>query len=368
MGFIMNRKELLQKFKGKSVVDLPTPSIVADIDAIDMNLKKMDDFFVASNCKLRPHFKSHKCVTLAKRQMSYPNTIGITCAKLSEAEQLVAGGVTDVLIANQVIGSDKTKRIAEMNRQATVRVAVDSQLGIEQLGYAAQKAGVIIGVLVEVDIGMNRCGVQPGKPAVDLAEIISTKEGLRFDGLQSYEGHIITLPDYDERKRRVEDDMQPLLETRKLLEQKGYSVIISSGGTGSFDITGKIEGIDEMQVGSYALMDSAYKTIRPEFFNARYILATVISKRGDIISTDVGLKGMGNEYGVPKVVDFPGAKNLYVAEEHSVFKNIDVNIGNKIKIIPPHGCTTNNLYPFMWISKNGIIEDIWAVEGRGCIE
>lgn len=368
MEFVMNREKLLKEFEGKPVNELLTPSIVADIDAIDANLAKMNGFLAGSGCKLRPHFKSHKCVTLAKRQMSQSNSAGITCAKLSEAEQLVSGGIKEVLIANQVIGLDKTARIAEMNRKANVSVAVDSKLGIEQLSSAALKAGVSIGVFIEIDIGMNRGGVQPGKPVADLAEIISATKSLRLDGLQSYEGHIVTLPDYDERKKRVEEDMRPLLETKANLEQKGFSVIISSGGTGTYDITGSLEGIDELQCGSYVLMDSAYKTIRPEFLNARYILATVISKRGDVISTDVGLKGMGAEYGTPVVVGYPDAENLYIAEEQSVFKNIDVHIGDKIKIIPPHGCTTNNLYSNMWITRNDIVEDVWAIEGRGCLE
>ncbi|MCK5104348.1 MAG: alanine racemase, partial [Cyclobacteriaceae bacterium] len=314
------------------------------------------------------HFKSHKCVSLARLQMTYSNTIGITCAKVSEAEQLVSGGIKDILIANQVIGIDKVRRIALMNRKATVRVAVDSVKGIEQLGNAAQDIGVEIGTLIEVDIGMNRGGIKPGKPVVDLVEIISAIKGLRFDGLQSYEGHIVTLPDYNERKKRVEKDMLPLLETRTFLEDKGFSVFISSGGTGTYDITGNMEGIDELQCGSYTLMDSVYKRIRPEFFNARYILTTVISKRDDIISTDVGLKGMGAEYGMPTVIGFPEAEMLYVAEEHTVIKNIDVNIGDKIRMIPPHGCTTNNLYSQMWISQNNIIEDVWPIEGRGCLE
>jgi D-serine deaminase-like pyridoxal phosphate-dependent protein len=115
-------------------------------------------------------------------------------------------------------------------------------------------------------------------------------------------------------------------------------------------------------------MDTAYKMIRPEYLNARYILATVLSKRGNVITTDAGLKGMGAEYGKPLVIGHPEAENFYIAEEHSVFKNMYVNIGDKIGIIPPHGCTTNNLYPRMWITQNNVIRDVWAIEGRGCLE
>ncbi|MCK5457620.1 MAG: alanine racemase, partial [Melioribacteraceae bacterium] len=245
--------EIKEKMIGKQIENISTPAIVADYDDIIFNLSKMDEYFNNKKCKLRPHFKSHKCITIAKLQMEYKNTVGITCAKLSEAEQLVNGGVKDILIANQVIGLDKVKRVALLNKNATVRVAVDSIEGIIQLSTAAQEIGVEIGVLIEVDIGMNRGGVQPGKPVLELAEIISKKSGLRFDGLQSYEGHIVTLPNYDERKQRVELEMKPLIETRKTLEQNGYSLFVSSGGTGTYDITGNIDGIDELQCGSYAL-------------------------------------------------------------------------------------------------------------------
>ncbi len=353
---------------GRKVGQLPTPVIVADIEALRFNLEKLSAYFKEKHCKLRPHFKSHKCVTLARMQMEYGNATGITCAKLSEAEQLVSGGIRDVLIANQVIGMDKVRRIAGMNLRATVRVAVDSLTGIRQLSKAAEEKGVTIGVLVEVDIGMNRGGVLPGEPVVKLAEVIADTPGLRFDGLQSYEGHIVVLEDYDERKRRVKQDMAPLIETRRMLESLGYTVFISSGGTGTYDITGNIEGIDELQCGSYALMDAAYKKIRPEFKNARYILSTVISKRGNTVTADVGLKGMGAEYAMPEVTGHPEARVLYVAEEHTVIENMDVEVGEKIRLIPPHGCTTNNLYERMWITKNNIIEDAWPLEGRGCLE
>ncbi len=368
MEFIKQRETLLQAFKGRPVTELPTPCIVADIAAIDANLAKMDSYFAGRESKLRPHFKSHKCVTLAKRQMSRPNTVGITCAKLSEAEQLVRGGVSDVLIANQVVGRDKTARIAEMNRKAIVRVAVDSALGIEQLGLAAQEAGVTIGVFIEIDIGMNRGGVQPGKPSIDLAGIISRTPGIRFDGIQSYEGHIVTLEDYDERKRRVEQDLKPVIETKKLLEQKGFRIIVSSGGTGTYDITGNMEGIDELQCGSYVLMDSFYKKIRPEFENARYVLATVISDQKESKTLDVGLKGVGAEYGTPEITGYPGISSAGFAEEHLLIGKLNASIGDKVRLIPPHGCTTNNLYDKMWITRNDIIEDVWAIEGRGCLE
>jgi D-serine deaminase-like pyridoxal phosphate-dependent protein len=368
MEYKVNEQELLRKWFGKAVEELPTPVIVADANAINSNLTLMAEYFEDLPCKLRPHFKSHKCVTLARQQITYNNTNGITCAKVSEAEQLVSGGIQDILIANQVIGIDKNRRLALLNQKATVKVTVDSYEGIKQLGIVAKEVGVNLGVLVEVDIGMNRGGVQPGKPIKDLVEIVIRTPGLRFEGLQGYEGHLVTLKNYQERKQRVMVAMEPLLETKQVLEQEGLAACISAGGTGTYDITGKIDGIDELQCGSYALMDSFYKTIRPEFKNARYILTTVISARGGTISCDVGLKGMGSEYAMPDIVGHPEAKVLYVAEEHTVIQNIGINIGEKLRLIPPHGCTTNNLYDRMWVTRNDIIEDVWPIEGRGCLE
>jgi D-serine deaminase-like pyridoxal phosphate-dependent protein len=368
MGPLMNKLSHHRNWIGRTVEELPTPAIVADADAIQKNLTLLSEYFNDTPCQLRPHFKSHKCVKLAQQQIACDNTTGITCAKVSEAEKLVSGGIMDVLIANQVIGRDKVSRVADLNRRAMVRVAVDSPEGIEQLRVAAQEAGVTIGVLVEVDIGMNRGGAQPGKPVIDLVENIFRSPGVRFDGLQGYEGHIVTLEDYEERKQLVVQAMKPLLETRRALEKNGISMFVSAGGTGTYDITGNIEGIDELQCGSYALMDSFYKKIRSEFKNARYVIATVISTRGDTVTTDVGLKGMGAEYAMPEVMGHPKAEVLSIAEEHTVIQNIDINIGDKVRLIPPHGCTTNNLYSQMWIARNKIIEDVWPIEGRGCLE
>ncbi len=364
----MNQLPDHQKLIGRPVEDISTPAIVVDANSLENNLTFLAEYFNNLHCKLRPHFKSHKCVSLAKKQISCKSTVGITCAKVSEAEKLVSGGIKDVLIANQVIGKDKVRRIADLNRRAVVRVAVDSDVGIEQLSLAAQEAGITIGILIEVDIGMNRGGVPPGNPVMDLAEIISRTKGVRLDGLQGYEGHIVTLEDYEERKRLVTLAMEPLLETRRILERNGSSIFISAGGTGTYDITGNIEGIDELQCGSYALMDSFYKKIRPEFKNALSVITTVISVRSDTVTTDVGLKGMGCEYAMPEVIGHPDGKVVSIAEEHTVIRNIDSKVGDKLKLIPPHGCTTNNLHPRMWITRNDLIEDLWPIEGCGCLE
>jgi len=354
---------------GKPVHALTTPALVVDAEALDQNLKLMAGYFADRACKVRPHFKSHKCVTLARRQLAAGNAAGITCAKLSEAEVLVAGGVTDVLIANQVVGPEKARRLAELNRKALVRVAVDSAPNVEELGRAATAAGVTIGVLVEVDIGMKRCGVPPGPQALALARRVHETPGLRLDGVQGYEGHVVTLPDMAERRRRTLEAIEIVVGTRRALEAQGLPCpIVSSGGTGTYDITGNVAGVNEVQAGSYALMDCHYKKARPEFQCAMNILATVISSMGNKVVVDVGLKGAGSDFGPPVVAGAPQAKALGVAEEHVPIDNFSAAVGEKIRLIPSHGCTTCNLHRRMWIVRNGIIEAVWPIEGSGCLE
>lgn len=340
-----------------------------DLDLLEQNLRKLAAYFGSRSCKLRPHFKSHKCVELARRQLAAGSCTGITCAKLAEAEQLVAGGIQDVLIANQVVGADKAQRLAALNRQATVRCAVDSLFSVRQLAAAAKEAGVVIPVLMEVDIGMRRCGVAPGAPALELAKEILRFPSLRFDGIQSYEGHIVTLPDLEERTRKVQDAFAAAVETRRQLERAGIPVaIFSGGGTGTYDITGNIEGIDEIQAGSYALMDWSYAVVRPEFVVARWILATVISSHPEYSVVDVGSKGLGCEFGLPTVDGHPEAKARSLSEEHMTFDGLRANVGDKVRVIPSHGCTTHNLHRKMWVIKQNRIVDMWPIEGAGCLE
>jgi D-serine deaminase-like pyridoxal phosphate-dependent protein len=359
----------LQAYIGKSVDAVPTPALVVDVVGLEANLKLLADYFAGRPAKLRPHFKSHKCVTLARRQLAAGSAVGITCAKLAEAEVLVAGGVTDVLIANKVVTQAKARRLAALNRRATVRSAVDSPVNVAELGAAAREAGVEIGVLIEVDLGMKRSGVAPGAATLELARRVAATPGLRCDGLQGYEGHLVTLPDLDERRRKTVAAMTELVQCRELLETHGLPCrIVSGGGSGTYDITGNLAGVDEIQAGSYALMDASYHKIRPEFVCCRWVVATVISATAGRAVADVGTKGMGCDFGTPRVLEFPTAEIPYVAEEHTPLWNVSATVGQRLRLIPSHGCTTNNLHRRLWIVRDGLVEDLWPIEGSGCLE
>jgi len=358
-----------EAYVGKSIDELTTPALIVEADALEHNLRLLADYFGERHCKLRPHFKSHKCVSLAKRQIAAGNCVGITAAKLSEAEVLVAGGVDDVLIANQIVGERKAERVAALTRQATVRTVVDSELNVAQLADAARVAETEIGILVEVDIGMSRCGVAPGDATLGLARLVHTTPGVRLDGLQGFEGHIVLRDDADERRRICIESMELLVGMRAALADAGLPCpIVSGGGTGTYDVTGNVEGIDEMQAGSYALMDACYAKVRPEFRRALSVLSTVVSARSDVIVGDVGLKGIGSDFGFPLIAGHPEAEVLYVAEEHLPIRNVPAAVGDRLRVIPTHGCTTCNLHRRMWIVRDDVIEDVWPIEGSGCLE
>jgi D-serine deaminase-like pyridoxal phosphate-dependent protein len=353
--------------------EIDTPALLLDADALQANLQTMASFFASRHCKLRPHFKSHKCTTIARMQMN-AGAVGITCAKLGEAEVVADAGIHNILIANEIVGPLKIRRLTELCRRAAPMVAVDSADNVRMLSEGALSAGVSLGVLVEVDVGMGRCGVASGQPALELARQVVSSAGLRFEGLQGYEGHCVDLRDEKERIEQTRQSLELLVGARGLIERNGLPVhIVSGGGTGTYTITGDCEGVDEVQAGSYAAMDWWYGDIRPEFRQAMSVLATVISRPNPtLVIIDVGRKGIGAEWGAPRVKNVPGSQVVsYGSEEHmkiGVPEDSTLQVGDRLEIIPSHGCTTSNLYSEFIVHRNGMVTDRWPIEGRGKLQ
>jgi len=356
-----------------SFASVDTPALLLDAGALKANIQRMAGFFEGRHSKLRPHFKSHKCTAISKMQMS-AGAVGVTCAKLGEADVVADAGIRNILIANQIVGPLKIRRLVELCRSAEPMVAVDSVDNVKMLSEHASAAGVRIGVLVEVDVGMGRCGVAPGQPALDLARLVATSAGLKFEGLQGYEGHCVDLRDETERTEKTRASLKALVATRRLIESSGLRVnIVSGGGTGTYTITGDYEGVDEVQAGSYAAMDWWYGDIRPEFKQAMSILTTVISRPNPkLIVIDVGRKGVGSEMGSPRLKNMAGTQVAsFGSEEHmtiAVPADSAIRIGDKIEIIPSHGCTTSNLYSEFVVHENGVVTGKWPIEGHGKLQ
>jgi len=353
---------------GQAIEELDTPTLLLDRAASDRNLARMAGFFRDRPSKLRPHFKNHKCVTLAKRQM-LAGAVGMTCAKLGEAEVLVDNGFCDVLVANQVVGAAKVGRLVRLAKRARITVAVDHIDQVEAISRAAVAAGTVVHLLIEVDIGMGRCGLTAGDAVLELARKLQGIPGVEFGGLQAYEGHLVNVVDREQRRIQSRTAMQLAVETRRMLERSGISVSCISGcSSATYDSTGILDGVDEIQAGTYATMDRQYFRLTPEFEVALSILVHVISRPGPGKAVlDVGVKGAGAEFGVPGIRDYPDVViPFFLAEEHVVVNQApDWAIGQPLHLIPSHACTTCNLYREMVVHENGVVVDVWPIEASG---
>ena len=291
----------------------------------------------------------------------------MTCAQIDEAEALSRAGFDDLLIANQVVGAGKVRRVARIAEKSNLAVAVDDASQARTIANAAQEMGVTIGLLLEVDIGMGRCGVPSGQPALDLARQLVELPNVEFRGLQAYEGHLVGVSDRPERQTKVRDSMGRALETRALLEQHGIPVPTVSGcSTATYQYSGTLEGVTEVQTGSYATMDWHYHQLAPEFEIALSVLATVVSHHDDRSVLNVGVKCLGNEFGFPRIKDMPDLEiPFFGAEEHCVVRNASHwKVGDTTEVHSSHGCTTCNLHPRMYVHQNGTVVDVWPIDGR----
>ncbi|NJD04733.1 MAG: DSD1 family PLP-dependent enzyme [Ruminiclostridium sp.] len=351
--------------------DIETPALVVDYLKLKSNIEKMASFMKSVNCSLRPHFKTHKCPVIANLQID-AGAIGITCAKTGEAEILAASGIKDILVANQVVEPSKIRRIAAIAKYCNIIVAVDDLKNVGDLSAAAQELSADIGVVIEADIGMGRCGVRNVNEALELAERIIKSPGLSFKGLMGYEGHCVFIKDFEERRKKTLEANEKLICYKEFLESKGLIIeIVTGGGTGTFNITSRFPGYTEIQAGSYVFMDSKYNSIEGvEFENAAFIISTVVSRpERELAVIDTGMKCMTGEFGIPQVIGTKGATLKALAEEHGMVQideeNSNLNIGDRVKILPSHICTTVNLHDRYYVKYNDYIMDTWSISARG---
>ncbi|MSQ94705.1 MAG: DSD1 family PLP-dependent enzyme [Gemmataceae bacterium] len=352
---------------GQPLDSLDSPQLLLDLDVIDANLRRMFDAGKARGVNVRTHFKSLKCGGLARYIQAHGGTTFLA-AKLNEAEVLADAGITDILIANQVVGPQKMQRLAALAKRVQLRVCVDQAENVDQLSQAMQAAGATLGVLIEIDIGMARCGVLPGDAAVPLAQRIQKSPGLRFDGLQGYDGHLQLIPDVNERKAKCHEGMEQLTGTRRLIEKAGIAVTVVTGaGTGTWEFVAGYPGVTEIQPGSFVLMDCVYHLVRPEFNCSLSILTTVISTQPKWYTLDAGSKAISKDFGMPVVKGKPAETITRLSEEHTKVEceSVPVKAGDRREVIPAHCCATMNLHRQCIAIRKGKVEAVWPIEASG---
>ena len=365
---------------GMHVSEVDTPALIIELDALERNIRRMQGRVVeGSRVYLRPHSKTHKSTVIANMQIA-AGAVGVCCQKVSEAEIMANGGVRDIFISNEVIGESKVRRVAALARRAKVSVCVDELSSVQALAAAAKAVGSTVHVLVELNVGANRCGVETPEDVVRLAKGISSCSSLRFAGIQAYHGAAQHLRTYDERQTAIGAASTKVAQAIELLQREGMKCEVVAGagtGTAEFEIASGV--YNEIQVGSYVFMDVDYGQNRDregkpisDFENALFILTTVMSSPvPERAIVDAGLKALSVDSGMPKVVGHEGATFVRAADEHG---RIEIaksggpfKVGEKIRLIPGHCDPTVNLHDWFVCIRDSRVESLWPVSARGAL-
>jgi D-serine deaminase-like pyridoxal phosphate-dependent protein len=362
---------------GASIAEIETPALVIDLDALERNIAKMAEFARRSGVRVRPHAKTHKSPAIALRQIAQ-GAVGQCVQKVGEAEVLVRGGIKDVLVSNQVVGERKLRRLAALARDASIALCFDAPEQVDAASRVARDFGVELGALVEIEVGMQRCGLAPGAPAAELARRIAQAPNLKFRGLQAYHGRAQHFATYEERAQAIAFAIDAVQETlRSLAVEKLACEIIGGAGTGTFAIEAASGVYNELQVGSYVFMDTEYARIRgksgeaySEFEHSLFVLAAVISApAAERAVVDAGLKSYSAERGPPWVHNRPDIEVVGVSDEHGNLKlgprAQRLSIGEKIWLIPGHCDPTVNLHDWYVGVRNARVEVLWPISARG---
>ena len=362
-----------------SIDQLPTPALTIDLDIFDANIAKMQSHLNAAGLGLRCHTKMHKSPIIARKQIA-AGAIGVCCATISEAEVMLAGGITKILITSPVVTDDKISRLLAMcQKSSEVEIVVDYIQGADRISELAGEMKLNIGVLVDLDPGMGRTGIEPGQKALELVRHIGEAcPNLTFNGLQMYIGNCMHVQGFEKRRDKYLHLISKGIETKELLESNGIQVpVFSGGGTGTYDIDAELGALTDLQAGSYAFMDVEYRDIGGQgtetfvdFEPSLFSLVTAISKPQErLITVDAGIKCLATDTGYPEFRDVEGATYHFGGDEHGIIQlnnsSRQINLGDRLSVITPHCDPTVNLYDYYYPYRQGMVTEIWPISARG---
>jgi len=352
---------------GRRREELVTPALVLDIDAAQRNIDRMaSELRRLAQATIRPHYKTHKSPDLARRQVR-AGAGGLSMATVWEAAVLASDGFDDLFVVNTVAHPDKIRLLAELARDRRILVAVDEAENAAAHSAAAVSAGSTLGIFVEVDTGMNRCGVDTAEEALALARQVAAMPGLRFEGITGYEGHCTLTPEEDLRHEKQQEAMKLFTGVADLLEANGIACPIrSAGGIATWQWTATYPGITEIQAGSYVVMDNFHGRMVPGFERSLTIQASVISRQSKQVIVDVGNKSVADPYNVTIVGhDLPVFRS---DEEHGIFSAPEgsvLKVGDSVSLVPGYSPSTVNCYDAYHVVQDDTVSDIWPVIPRG---
>lgn len=364
---------------GMDVADIQTPALVLDLDALERNIVKMGDFAKVMGVRHRVHGKMHKSVDVALLQERLGGSCGVCCQKVSEAEVFVRGGIKDVLVSNQVRDLAKIDRLARLPKLGARTICcVDDVANVVDLSEAACRHETVIECLVEIDCGAGRCGVTTTQAVVDIAKAIDAADGLKFAGIQAYQGAMQHMDIYAERAAKIEIAVAQVSDAVFGLKAVGLTCdIVGGGGTGSYQFEGASGVYNELQCGSYAFMDADYGRIldkdgnridQGEWENALFILTSVMSHaKADKAIVDAGLKAQSVDSGLPTVFGRDDVQYLKCSDEHGVVGDPDgvLSVNEKLRLVPGHCDPTCNVHDWYVGVRGDKVETVWPVSARG---
>ncbi|WP_370241128.1 3-hydroxy-D-aspartate aldolase BhcC [Pararhodobacter marinus] len=364
---------------GMDEADIQTPALVLDLDALERNIRKMGAYAKAHGMRHRVHGKMHKSVDVAKLQQDIGGAVGVCCQKVSEAEVFARGGIKDVLVSNQVRDPAKLDRLARLPELgARIIVCVDDIDNVAELSAAAQKHGTRIECLVEIDCGAGRCGVTTTEAVVEIARAIEAADGLRFTGIQAYQGAMQHIDSYEDRKAKLDIAIAQVKDAVDALKAAGIECeLVSGGGTGSYYFESNSGVYNELQCGSYAFMDADYGRIldkdgnridRGEWENAFFILTSVMSHaKADKAIVDAGLKAQSVDSGLPVIFGRDDVEYVKCSDEHGVVMDPHgvLKVNDKLRLVPGHCDPTANVHDWYVGVRGGKVECVWPVSARG---
>ena len=355
---------------GTPMEELDTPCLVIDMDALDHNMDVIADFYQGRSSKLRGHAKNHKTPAIAHRQIRRGGTVGGVCAaKVSEAEVMVHGGIPSVFITSEIVEPIKIDRLCALANQAELMVACDQAANARDLSKAAQARGVELGVVIEIETGLRRCGVREIDAGVVLAKEIDSLPGLRFRGVMSHQA-ITAMPDREDRAVEANRTIKGVIDLKDAIEGAGISMdIVSTGETWSYDVAADIPGVTEIQGGSYLMMETHYSYMT-DFHYAGMILTTIISTpRQGVAIGDAGVRAVSSISGMPEVSGRPGVMVESMDSDHAVFKiesGASLKAGDQLLLIPAQQDAMVSRWDRFIGLRNGKVEVVWDIQARGC--
>ena len=366
----MINKTMLQPV-GTKVSELDTPAFIIDLKKMENNIETMAKYCKSVNVNLRPRIKHHKTPAIATKQIE-KGAVGICCQKLSEAEVMAESGIKNILITYEIVTKFKINRLMEISKHANLIVLVDSPNNVKDLDEASCYFNTNLGILLDINVGQNRCGIEPNSHLVEsLAAQVLAASKLQFKGIHGYAGNIQNIVDYEERKKADEQSMNKAMVALEQLQNSKIPIeIVTAGGTGTYNLTTKHDHVTEIQPGSYVFMDNQYSNVMSDFDISGTVLATVISKpTKNRAVLDSGMKSISTDQWPPKINSHQGISIDTVSDEHLTINlesqdSRQINIGDQVELIPGHNDTTVNLHTNSFGVRNGIVENVWPISAH----